>query len=377
MAAPMKNVFRVFRACSVYKNIGFGYTYRTRAIAGYIRLISSRKHSFYSKSFHPSWKHGSYIGVGIWSFFTMKKEEVDETDETDEDKDSGDDQKDIEHYVRLAKMAQLKQEFDEADKYYHRALKVANKKFNNEKISKKFSIQARTYIFDGMADMALSRGQFDKAELLYKDTLKGYLETGGGQKDNAMMELTLKLSSLYAMTKKDHEARLGFTTVIDCQEEKVKANPDSDIDTYGLLGIALQTYGRFLLHHDELEKAETVLCRCEEICTHAVGENSAQMLKVLNDIAAAQIIQANYAKAEVTLQKALVISQKTESCDAVYAIYSNLGAISLKLAQLDIAESRCTTALKLARDAKDEFAQKQAKHCLLKVKEARKSSPIK
>ncbi|XP_033734170.1 tetratricopeptide repeat protein 19, mitochondrial-like isoform X2 [Pecten maximus] len=386
MAAPMKHVCRIVRACSdkFYKHIGFGNTYRTKGITEYTRLIIPRKYPFYSNRFQPLWKHASLTAVGMWSLFTMKKEEVDEAEkeevaetDKDKDKDSAEDRTDIENYVRLAKMAQLKKEFDEADMYYHKALKVANKKFNEDKISKKFSIQARTYIFDAMADMALSQGQFDKAEALYKDTLKGYLETGGDRKDNAVMELTLKLSSLYAIIRKDHEARLGLTTVIECQEEKIKTNPKSDIDTYGLLGIALQTYGRYLLHHNELEKAETVLCRCEEICTHAVGENSSQMLKVLNDLAAVQIIQARYTKAEVTLQKALVISQTMESCDAVHAIYSNLGAISLKLSHLDIAESRCSTAFKLAKDAGDEFAQKQARHCLDKVNEARQSQPVK
>ncbi|XP_060063026.1 tetratricopeptide repeat protein 19, mitochondrial-like [Ylistrum balloti] len=387
MAAPMKHVFRVIRACSdkFYKHTGFGFMCRTRGTIGYTQLIRPQKYSCYSKSFHPTWKYGGYTGIGIWSFFTMKKEEVNETEKEaehdvtdgDKDKDLLQDQTDIEHYIRLAKIAQMKKEFEEADMYYHKALKVANKKFKADKLSKKLSIQARTYIFDAMADMALSQGKFDKAEVLYKDTLKGYLETGGDRKDNAVMELTLKLSSLYAMIKKDHEARLGLTTVIECQEEKIKANPKSDIDTYGLLGIALQTYGRFLLHHNELEKAETVFCRCEEICSHAVGENSSQMLRVLNDLAAVQIVQSNYTKAEVTLQKALVISQNMESCDAVHAIYSNLGAISLKLSQLDLAETRCSTALKLAREAGDEFAQKQAYHCLRKVKEARQSQPVK
>ncbi|XP_069117258.1 tetratricopeptide repeat protein 19, mitochondrial-like [Argopecten irradians] len=385
MAASMRHVFRVVKACSdkFYKHTGFVNTYRTKVITECPRLILSRNYPSFANRFIPLWKVSGFAAVGMWSFFTVKKEEEDvikkeEIVEADEDHDKNPEKHrtDIERYVKLAKMAQMKKEFDEADMYYHKALKVANNKLNNEQISKKFSTQARTYIHDAMADMALSRGQFDKAEALYKDTLKGYLETGGSKTDNAVMELTLKLSSLYAIVRKDHEARLGLTTVIDCQEEKIKTNPKADIDTYGLLGIALQTYGRYLLHHNELEKAEATFGRCEEVCSHAVGENSSQMLKVLNDLAAVQIIQTRYAQAEVTLQKALVISQAMESCDTVHAIYSNLGAISLKLSQFDIAESRCSTALKLAKQAGDDFAQKQAKHCLDKVKEARQSPPV-
>lgn len=333
--------------------------------------------------FGPSWRCGGYVSTGVMlGFFSFRKKDPPKEEEevvvpTDEDGDRNteDDQSDIVYYVKLAKIAQMREEYDLADRHYHTALRVTAKKYRKEKISAKLNVQAKTYIYDGLADLALIQGRLGNAEELYKEALRGYLESGGGTLDNPVMDLTIKISSLYAIMKKDHEARVGLQSVIESQEKKVRDDPETDVDTYGLLGVALQTYGRFLIQHNELEKAESAFCRCEQVAAHAVGENSAQRLKVLNDLASVQILRTNYEKAEVTLQKALDIGTVIESPE-MCALYSNLGAIALRLSNFDLAETRCKSALDLARKAKDEVGQKHAKFCLQKVKEAR-SLPVK
>jgi len=53
------------------------------------------------------------------------------------------------------------------------------------------------------------------------------------------------------------------------------------------------------------------------------------------------------------------------------AIYCNLGAISLRISQLDIAHTRCDKGLTYARSLNQKLSEKEALFCLKKVEEAR------
>ena len=93
-----------------------------------------------------------------------------------------------------------------------------------KKITFKTYIFAKTNIYDSLADMALGMGQLEKAERLYKETMKGCLQQGLPQDDNAIIELSIKVASIYAMMDKRPEAEQGLLYCIKAQDAKLTAD---------------------------------------------------------------------------------------------------------------------------------------------------------
>lgn len=247
---------------------------------------------------------------------------------------------------------------------------AAETKFREKEIERKDYLDAKTYIFDGLADTALRQGKLQKAEKLYKETMKAYLQNGKEKTSNAMVELTIKLGSIYAMLNRDEEAKLGYKEAIKIQDEKIKKCPESDPDTYALLGLALESYARYLTVHKELEEAEPLFVRSESIAMKVLGKEHPQRIIILNDIAAVQIVRGNLKDAEKTLTEAVAVGT-IANVRELPALYSNLGAICLRSSRLNDAEMNCGIALKKAKENKDDYAEKQAQFCLKKVLEER------
>ena len=64
---------------------------------------------------------------------------------------------------------------------------------------------------------------FIKAEKLYKQVIQRMINKGMDEKDNAIIEMSLKLALIYG-TWKDHEkANAGFKYCIEAQEKKMKS----------------------------------------------------------------------------------------------------------------------------------------------------------
>ena len=272
--------------------------------------------------------------------------------------------------VKRAKLASAGLLDGDAEKYYHNALYFAENKFRDKEIERKDYLNAKTYIFDGLADIALRQQKFDKAEKLYKETMKTYLQNGKDKNSNAMVELTIKLGTVYAIMKRDREARLGYQEAVKIQDEKVKNDPECSQDTYALLGLALESYGRFLLAHREIEAAEPLFKRSESIATKLLGKEHPQRINILNDIAACQILNGNLKDAEETLSDAVAVGT-IGNVPELPALYSNLGALYLRISKLDDAEKNCGLALEKAKENKDKYAQGQAQFCLKKILEER------
>jgi len=79
-----------------------------------------------------------------------------------------DDNGEIIHLLKLAKLSEMKQEYPQAEDYYHRALGAVLINQQNNTCSEERGLQAKLYIYAGMANLALLRGQWVAAEKLYK-----------------------------------------------------------------------------------------------------------------------------------------------------------------------------------------------------------------
>ncbi|XP_041369330.1 tetratricopeptide repeat protein 19, mitochondrial-like [Gigantopelta aegis] len=271
---------------------------------------------------------------------------------------------------REARTAQIQKNYDVAEKLFHDCLNVVNDQKKENKIDESEYLHAKSNIYDSMADMALSRGHFSDAEVLYKETMKCCLQMGKSQDDNALIEMSVKLASIYAMMKRDKEAVQGFKFCIDAQEKKVKENADSSEDTVALLGLALESYGRYLMYNKKLEEAQPLFERALQIAKKTLGEDHVQTLILRNDLATLDILNKNYVQAESNLREAIKIGERVDSPETP-VLYINLGAIFLRKADSDNAHNVCSHALVVAKKIGNIMAISQAKRCLEKSKQLR------
>ena len=105
------------------------------------------------------------------SLFAKKKphleDQENEREATNSEKGPKDDEE-IVNSLKRAKLAEMKEEFEKAEELYHHALGLVNINQQHQIFSADRAMQARLYIFDGMANLALRRGQLIAAEKLYK-----------------------------------------------------------------------------------------------------------------------------------------------------------------------------------------------------------------
>jgi hypothetical protein len=108
--------------------------------------------------------------IGI-SLFVKKDEENGKADRstieaTDSGKILGDN--DVIYLLKLAKLSEMKQDYPLAEDYYHRALGAVLINQKNKTWSDERGLQAKLYIYDGMANLAFVREEWSAAEKLYK-----------------------------------------------------------------------------------------------------------------------------------------------------------------------------------------------------------------
>lgn len=270
--------------------------------------------------------------------------------------------------LKHAKLKEIKQELYEAEQFYHRALGLLNIYEQNKSWDKKRLLEGRVYIYDSLANLALARGEFDKAEKLYKETLRGSFQQGMSKDHDAVVEISLKLAMIYAAQKRNEEANEGYKFCIKTQEEKIKKmKMEEDQNSAALLGMALDAYARFLMVQNRNEEAKSCLEKSLAIATKVFGESHPQVAVLLNDIATVGSQMQDYNLAKKNLEKAVTIAETVESPD-LPTFYFNLGAIYERQGELTDASGAYKKALTTAKKINDKAVQKKAKDALDSLK---------
>nr|XP_031541771.1 tetratricopeptide repeat protein 19, mitochondrial isoform X2 [Vicugna pacos] len=177
----------------------------------------------------------------------------------------------------------MKDELEEAELLLHDALRLAFKS-NNKK--------AVTYTYDlfvicfQMANLAFIRGQLENAEKLFKATMSYLLGGGMQQEDNVIIEISLKLASIYAAQNRQDLALAGYEFCISTLEEKIGREKESaeDVlsveekaDTQLLLGMCLDACARYLLLSERPSRAQRMYERALQISEEILGERHPQI----------------------------------------------------------------------------------------------------
>jgi len=308
------------------------------------------------------------------SFFTQSKEK--EKDETTEKQNLSslialkeepvEDDSEVVLTLKKAKLAEMKEEFDDAEELYHHALAMVHVHHQGRTWSEEKILQARVYIYDCMANLALVRGQLSNAEKLFKLTIQGLLQQGKRQDDNAVVELSLKLAIIYAAQNRSSEAEIGYRFCIDTQQKKIDSATDCDTDTVALLGMSVDAYSRYLVAQKDYAAAMSNLNKALKIAIDVLGEENQQVAVLLSDMATVASLTSDFDMAQDKLLHAVDIAEKIESSH-LPTMYYNLGTVYAHQQNSVQAHTLYKKAIKSAKQLDDKEALKKAEDGLNKL----------
>ncbi|XP_054427169.1 tetratricopeptide repeat protein 19, mitochondrial isoform X2 [Pteronotus mesoamericanus] len=228
--------------------------------------------------------------------------------------------------LKRAKLSIMKDEPEEAELILHDALRLAYQS-NNKK--------AITYTYDLMANLAFIRGQLENAEKLFKATMSYLLGGGMQQEDNAIIEISLKLASIYAAQNRHDFALAGYEFCISTLEEKIEREKEiaEDIlsveekaNTHLLLGMCLDAYARYLLLSKHPSQAQRMYEKALHISEEILGETHPQTIVLMSDLATSLDAQGHSDEACAYVQRASDLARQTEHPE-LHMVLSNLAAI--------------------------------------------------
>ncbi|XP_049632883.1 tetratricopeptide repeat protein 19, mitochondrial [Suncus etruscus] len=255
--------------------------------------------------------------------------------------------------LKRAKLSIMKDEPEEAEQFLHDALRLAYQSDNKKAI---------TYTYDLMANLAFIRGQLENAEKLFKATMSYLLGGGMQQEDNAIIEISLKLASIYAAQNRQEFALAGYEFCVLTLEKKIEREKEVTEDilsveeknnTHLLLGMCLDAYARYLLFSKQPSQAQKMYEKALKISEEILGERHPQTIVLLSDLATTLDAQGRFDEACAYVQKASDMARQIEHPE-LHMVLSNLAAILMHRERYAQAKEIYREALRQAELKQDE-----------------------
>ncbi|XP_075760474.1 tetratricopeptide repeat protein 19, mitochondrial isoform X1 [Pelodiscus sinensis] len=281
---------------------------------------------------------GVLAALAAFSLFSKNAEEEERTREGE----SAGTEDSIIFLLKKAKLSIMKGELEEAERILHQAARLSHQSDNKRAI---------IYTYDLMANLAFLKGQLDSAEKLFKATMSFLLAGDMKQDDNAIIEMSLKLASIYAAQNQHQLALAGYEFCIQTLDEKMAKYKDLSEDVLSaeerantnlLLGLSLDSFGRYLLANKQLPRAQRMYERALQISLEVQGEMHPQTVVLLSDLATVLDAQGRYEDAYTHGKRALDLAKQTAHPEE-HMVLNNLAGILMHQAQKTFCrQNRCT-----------------------------------
>ncbi|XP_038664463.1 tetratricopeptide repeat protein 19, mitochondrial [Scyliorhinus canicula] len=328
--------------------------------AGCRALVSGRRFRTWSRGsergrprepiLQPSTKRnsagpGTLSAVGLvslaFSFFSQDQKEQPNPED------------DIILLIKKAKLSVITGKLEDADRFLHQALKLAQQTRNN---------QAIIYTYTQMANLAFLRGDLLNAEKLFKAAMSQMLGSGTQQDDNAVIEMSLKLCSIYASTEQHGLAVEGYKWCIETLEDKIQSQKDLPEETLSakekdntrlLLGMTLDSCARYMVSRKQLDLAESLYEKALAISRQVQGETHPQTVVLMNDLATVLDMKGHHERAYDYVRRASDLARETSHPDE-YVILNNLARVLMHKGRYSEAKLVYEEALKQAESKADQ-----------------------
>ncbi|XP_078143919.1 tetratricopeptide repeat protein 19, mitochondrial isoform X2 [Centroberyx gerrardi] len=307
-------------------------------------------------------RSGGAVGGSAFSLFSSSEE--DQRDEGQKKEDE------MILLLKKAKLSLYRGQLQSASGFLHQAVALAHQTHNN---------QAVIYTYSLMANLAYVQGQLDNAEKLFKAAMSFMLSGGMPQDDNAVIEMSLKLATIYAGQNKTELAEHGYrfcTESLEAKLEKQKEIPAEEQteeqqqqrkETRLLLGLCLDSRARYRASALQLTPASQDYQAALNICREEQGESHPQTLVLMSDLATILDLQGRHDDALQLVQRAVDLSRRTGHPDQ-HVLLGNMAGILLHTGRLQDSVSLYQEALSLAQQAGDQEAVEQIQEGLREVK---------
>uniref|UniRef100_A0A2K5S3S4 Tetratricopeptide repeat protein 19, mitochondrial n=1 Tax=Cebus imitator TaxID=2715852 RepID=A0A2K5S3S4_CEBIM len=262
--------------------------------------------------------------------------------------------------LKRAKLSIMKDEPEEAELILHDALRLAYQTDNKKAI---------TYTYD-------------LAEQLFKATMSYLLGGGMKQEDNAIIEISLKLASIYAAQNRQEFALAGYEFCISTLEEKIEREKElaEDIisveekaNTHLLLGMCLDACARYLLFSKQPSQAQRMYEKALQISEEIQGERHPQTIVLMSDLATTLDAQGRFDEAYIYMQRASDLARQINHPE-LHMVLSNLAAVLMHRERYTQAKEIYQEALKQAELKRDEISIQHIREELAEL--SRKSIPL-
>ncbi|XP_054870641.1 tetratricopeptide repeat protein 19, mitochondrial, partial [Amphiprion ocellaris] len=275
--------------------------------------------------------------------------------------------------LKKAKLSMHRGQLQAASGFLHQAVVLAHQNHNN---------QAIIYTYSLMANLAYVQGQLDSAEKLFKAAMSFMLAGGTPQDDNAVIEMSLKLATIYAEQNRAELAEHGFRFCTESLEAKLEKHKELQEDeqteeqevlrkeTRLLLGLCLDSRARYRAATLHLKQAGQDYLDALNICLQEQGETHPQTLVLMSDLATILDLQGRHDDALVLVQQAVDLSRSAGHPDQ-HVLLGNLAGILLHTGRMDDSVRFYQEALHLARQAGDQEAVERIQEGLREVKNRR------
>lgn len=280
--------------------------------------------------------------LGLFSKSTTGDIEEEQAKLTDEEKLHR--MRPIERKIAIGVLWLCDQEYGKANQLFHEALRMAQEDKDEDQENLILNLIATNYF---------ESGDWENAEKLFIDLMKRMIARDMAPTAPPILELSLKLASIYSKTPATHEKALkGFKFVINSllydlddivsniEELDVHTLSDEKRDALALLGWSYDWFAKHLLNVNDYNGAADMLQRALQISSKVLGQLHDQTLILLNDIGTTLAMNNAPEEGRTFIKKAVEGAIESQSKELA-SFYVNLGLVNLKLRKLQEAKRYC------------------------------------
>lgn len=248
-------------------------------------------------------------------------------------------------------------EYDKAEQLLHVALRQAQQMQHHLGI---------TYIYDVMANLALERGQYDKAKELFVAVTQRIMSDGASEDDIRVIHISVKLARISHMMKEYTTAQLGYDWCLEKLSNILSKDPSEA--NKKLIAMAEDWYGRLFVDCGKPELGLTYMKNAYDKMMNFPDIEQEHLVLQLNDIGTVYDTLGKVDESIDYFTKAIDLGKKIPDMPDLGAMYVNLGRAYMKKNLLDIARKTCGFAWRLGVQAKNDDVKKEAELCIKEIK---------
>jgi len=230
----------------------------------------------------PTYALASPLGIlsffGLDEYSRLERKYAREVAEGTSNKDF---ESELKNVLKMGILDMRKGNYDKAESLFHIGLTMATDMQHQNGI---------TYVLDLMANLALERKEYEKAERLFVNVMQRLIGLRGlSETDDAIVEMALKMASIHQGQGQHEKAEMGYSFCVHTQKAKLdelkaggstsNANSNAESDnTTALYGMSLDAHGRYLMDQGRVKAAKDRFETALAVSVGLYGEQSEQAL---------------------------------------------------------------------------------------------------